>query len=201
MKIGVLDIQGAVREHVTSLEKCGVEVIGVKRCDQFVDLDGLVIPGGESTTIGKLIMRFNLEPAITHHVKQGKPVFGTCAGLILLAGQVEGSDQYLLQKLDVIVARNAFGRQQESFETQLHITALGSKPFHAVFIRAPLIKKYGNAVEVLATCNGEVVAARQDNILVSSFHPELTDDIRMHSFFVDMVKQHKEASSMQEIAS
>jgi len=188
MKIGVLAIQGAVREHVAALQKCGVGVVCVKKTEQFADLDGLVIPGGESTTIGKLLVRFGLVEPILQLIGQGKAVYGTCAGLILLATRVEGSEQFLLGKMDISVARNAFGRQRESFEQELPVPALGNKPFPAVFIRAPLIKAYGSKVQVLARCNAEVVAARQGNLLVSAFHPELTDDARMHSYFVGMAK-------------
>lgn len=191
MKIGVLCIQGAVREHVKSLGQCGVEVVCVKKKEQFADLDGLVIPGGESTTIGKLIERFDVSDAIRSVIRQGKPVYGTCAGMILLADKVEGSNQFLLGGMDITVARNAFGRQRESFEHDLAVADIVGEPFRAVFIRAPLIKEYGQGVEILATCNGQIVAARQGNILVSSFHPELTEDIRMHRLFVEMARQAK----------
>ena len=192
MKIGVLCLQGAVREHVAALEKCDVEVVCVKRKEQLAELDGLIIPGGESTTIGKLIDRFGLGEAIKEMQQQGKPIYGTCAGLILLAKELCGNDQYLLELMDISVERNAFGRQRESFEADLPISVLGEKPYRAVFIRAPLIKERGDGVTVLATCRGEVVAARQNNILVSSFHPELTEDVRMHQYFVDMARQEKE---------
>jgi pyridoxal 5'-phosphate synthase pdxT subunit len=191
MKIGVLCIQGAVREHVAALQRCGVEAICVKKEEQLAEIDGLVIPGGESTTIGKLIERFGLAPALRLFIEQGKPVYGTCAGMILLAKEVEGSQQFLLQAMDITVARNAFGRQKESFEEDLPIGVLGEKPFRAVFIRAPLITRHKEEVEVLAVCRGEIVAARQRNILVSSFHPELTEDQRMHQYFVDMVRAYQ----------
>lgn len=188
MKIGVLAIQGAVREHSAALQKCRVDVVWVKKAEQFAELDGLVIPGGESTTIGKLLVRFRLVEPILQLIARDKAVYGTCAGLILLAARVEGSEQFLLGRMDISVARNAFGRQRESFEQKLSIPVLGKEPFPAVFIRAPLIKAYGSKVQVLARCNDEVVAARQDNLLVSAFHPELTDDVRMHSYFVGMAK-------------
>jgi pyridoxal 5'-phosphate synthase pdxT subunit len=191
MKIGVLCIQGAVREHVAALQRCGVEAICVKKEEQLAEIDGLVIPGGESTTIGKFIERFGLAPALRLFIEQGKPVYGTCAGMILLAKEVEGSQQFLLQAMDITVARNAFGRQKESFEEDLPIGVLGEKPFRAVFIRAPLITRHKEEVEVLAVCRGEIVAARQRNILVSSFHPELTEDQRMHQYFVDMVRAYQ----------
>lgn len=191
MKIGVLCLQGAVREHVASLEQCGVDVVCVKKKQQLADVDGLIIPGGESTTIGKLIERFDLAETLKKYIRQGKPVYGTCAGLIMLAKHVEGSKQFILGGMDITVARNAFGRQRESFEEDLLLPFLGEEPFRAVFIRAPLIKACGAAVEVLANCRDEIVAARQGNILVSSFHPELTDDVRFHDYFVAMAKQYK----------
>ena len=190
MKIGVLCLQGAVREHVASLQKCDVDVVCVKKKEQIADLDGLIIPGGESTTIGKLIDRFDLGQTLIDFIKAGKPVYGTCAGLILLANNVEGSDQFVLGGMDITVSRNAFGRQRESFEEDLPISALGETPFRAVFIRAPLITSHGEGVSVLATCGDEIVAARQGNILVSSFHPELTDDTRMHEYFVELARQY-----------
>jgi pyridoxal 5'-phosphate synthase pdxT subunit len=188
MKIGVLCIQGAVREHVDALKRCGVDVTCVKNINQLAEVDGLILPGGESTTIGKLLERFHLAEAIQEFIGQGKPVYGTCAGMILLAREVEGSRQFLLGAMDITVARNAFGRQRESFEEDLPVPALGEEPFRAVFIRAPLITAYGDDVDVLATCKGEIVAARQGNILVSAFHPELTGDERMHRYFVEMVR-------------
>lgn len=191
MIIGVLRVQGAVREHVAALEKCGVEVAGVKHKDHFAQLDGLVIPGGESTTIGKLINRYDLVTPVKDLVKSGKPVYGTCAGLILLAKEVCDSDQLLLREMDISVSRNAFGRQRESFESDLDIPVLGDKPFRAVFIRAPKIISCGERVDILARCRGEAVLARQGNILVSSFHPELTPDERLHRYFVDMARQYK----------
>jgi len=199
MRIGVLCVQGAVREHVAALEKCGVEVQCVKKKEQFAALDGLVIPGGESTTIGKLVARNGLAEPILQMIEEGKPVYGTCAGLILLAREIEGSEQFTLGSMDIRVARNAFGRQRESFEELLPVSSLGGEPFRAVFIRAPLIKQCGAKVEILAACGGEVVAAREGNLLVSSFHPELTEDIRMHQYFVEMVRAHKkQTNSMRE---
>lgn len=191
MKIGVLCIQGAVREHVAALQRCGADVVCVKKNEEIAGLDGLVIPGGESTTIGKLINRFNLAPAILELIRAGKPVYGTCAGLILLSKRVVGSNQFLLGQMDISVARNAFGRQRESFEADIPIPVLGEEPYRAVFIRAPLILECGEGVEVVATYGSEIVAARQGNILVSAFHPELTDDDRMHRYFLTLVKRNK----------
>ncbi|SDY36031.1 pyridoxal 5'-phosphate synthase glutaminase subunit PdxT [Thermoactinomyces sp. DSM 45892] len=188
MKIGVLALQGAVREHLHLLEKVGVEAIAVKKQEQLQDLDGLIFPGGESTTMGKLIRKYNLLEPIRDFHRQGKPLFGTCAGLILLANEIEDADEPHLAVMDMTVKRNAFGRQVDSFEAKLAIKEV-AEDFHAVFIRAPLITHVGNEVEVLAEVNGEVVAARQGHVLCASFHPELTDDARFHQFFVNMVRE------------
>jgi 5'-phosphate synthase pdxT subunit len=191
-EIGVLALQGDVAEHQAMLAASGANPSLVKRAEQLDDLDGLVIPGGESTTIGKLLRRFDLLHPLQQRVRDGFPVFGTCAGMILLADQIEdsGTDQPAIGGMDITVQRNAFGRQRESFETDLDIPAVGDTPLHAVFIRAPLIKRLGNGVDVLASLDdGRVVAAQQDNLLVASFHPELTDDARLHQYFVDMVRE------------
>jgi 5'-phosphate synthase pdxT subunit len=190
MKIGVLNIQGAVSEHADVLRRCGAEVELVRRPEQLEGLDGLVIPGGESTTIGKLAERFGLAGPIREMAAAGKPIFGTCAGLILLSRSVVGSGQFLFGLMNTTVARNAFGRQRESFEADLDFPALGEHPFRAVFIRAPLILELGEGVEALCRCNGQVVAARQGNLLVTSFHPELTEDDRIHHYFLGMVKDN-----------
>ncbi|SFX31339.1 5'-phosphate synthase pdxT subunit [Thermoactinomyces sp. DSM 45891] len=188
MKIGVLALQGAVREHLHLLEKVGVEAIAVKKQEQLPDLDGLIFPGGESTTMGKLIRKYDLLEPIRNFYHQGKPLFGTCAGLILLANEIEDADEPHLAVMDMTVKRNAFGRQVDSFEAKLAIKGVADD-FHAVFIRAPLITHVGSEVEVLAEVNGEVVAARQGHVLCASFHPELTDDARFHQFFVNMVRE------------
>lgn len=189
--IGVLALQGDVREHAKMVREAGAEVVPVKRAEQLDELDGLVIPGGESTTIGKLLRRFELLEPLQSLVRSGFPVYGTCAGMILLADHIEdaGVDQPAIGGMNITVRRNAFGRQRESFEADLDVPALGDDPFPAVFIRAPVIEEIGDGVDVLATVNGEQpVAARQDRLLVSSFHPELTDDPRLHRYFVDMVE-------------
>ncbi|MUT67948.1 pyridoxal 5'-phosphate synthase glutaminase subunit PdxT [Paenibacillus sp. NEAU-GSW1] len=188
MKIGVLALQGAVAEHMRSLEAAGAEAVAVKQTQQLSELDGLVIPGGESTTIGKLMRKYDFIDEIQQFSKQGKPIFGTCAGLIVLADRIEGQEDAHLRLMNMIVARNAFGRQRESFETDLDIKGI-DEPVRAVFIRAPLIKEVGNDVDVLSTYKGEIVTARQGHLLASSYHPELTDDYRLHSYFVDMVKE------------
>ena len=190
MKIGVLALQGAVAEHIRSLERAGAQGVAVKHTDQLDELDGLILPGGESTTIGKLMRKYGFIEAVRDFAGRGKPIFGTCAGLILLAARLEGGEEPHLGLMDMTVARNAFGRQRESFETELDVKGLDS-PLRAVFIRAPLIKEVGPQVEVLATYKGEIVAARQGNLLASSFHPELTDDVRMHGLLLDMARQAK----------
>lgn len=188
MKIGVLALQGAVAEHIRSLELAGAEAVAVKRVEELEGLQGLVIPGGESTTIGKLMRKYGFMEAIADFSAQGKPLFGTCAGLIVLADQIEGQEDAHLRLMDMTVARNAFGRQQESFETDLDVKGI-DEPVRAVFIRAPLIKKVGSDVEVLSTYRDEIVTARQGHLLAVSYHPELTDDFRLHAYFVDMVKE------------
>ena len=191
MKIGVLCLQGAVSEHGEALASCGADVEYVKSKEQLKEIDGLIIPGGESTTIGKLIERFGLMEPIRKLAAAGTPVYGTCAGLILLSRTIPGPGQFLLGLMDTTVSRNAYGRQRESFEADLDIPVLGKEPYRAVFIRAPQILEHGPNVHVLAEYNGSPVAARQDNLLVTSFHPELTDDNRMHCYFLEMAKKNK----------
>lgn len=185
-RIGVLALQGDVREHLHTLASIGVASAEVKRADQLADLDGLVIPGGESTTIGKLAVRFGLLEPLKASIDDGLPVYGTCAGMILLSGAITDGDQPLIGALDVMVRRNAFGRQNESFESPLDVIGL-DEPFHAVFIRAPWIEKVGAGVEVMAAINEHPVMVRQDRILASSFHPELTGDDRIHRMFLELV--------------
>ncbi len=188
MKIGVLALQGAVREHVQILTKLGVEAVTVKHKEQLAELDGIVFPGGESTTIGKLLRQYDLVDGILDLHAQGKPIFGTCAGLILIAKQIVERDEPHLPLLNVTVQRNAFGRQVDSFEADLVIKGV-AEDFRAVFIRAPLIESVGSDVEVLSTVHDRVVAVREQNLLGISFHPELTDDARLHAYFIDMVKE------------
>lgn len=188
MKIGVLALQGAVAEHIRSLEAAGADAVAVKRVEQLDELQGLVIPGGESTTIGKLMRKYGFMDAIRSFSAQGKPLFGTCAGLIVLADHIEGQEDAHLKLMNMTVARNAFGRQRESFETDLDVKGI-SEPIRAVFIRAPLIKSVGDGVDVLSTYNDEIVTARQGTLLAASYHPELTDDYRLHAYFLEMVKE------------
>lgn len=187
MKVGVLALQGAVAEHIRSIEQAGAIGVIVKRVEQLDELDGLIIPGGESTTIGKLMRKYDFIDAVRQFSAQGKPIFGTCAGLIVLAERIEGQDDAHLELMDMTVARNAFGRQRESFETDLPVKGI-EEPIRAVFIRAPLITEVGPEVEVLSTFNGEIVTARQGHLLAASYHPELTDDYRLHQYFLDMIK-------------
>lgn len=184
--IGVLALQGAFREHIQMLEKVGANAIAVKRKEQLAKIDGLIIPGGESTTIGKLLRQYELrEPILDKHAA-GMPIMGTCAGLICIAKQIAENDEPHLPLLDVTVQRNAFGRQVDSFEAALPIKHV-AEDFEAVFIRAPLITEVGNEVDVLATVRDQVVAVQQGNLLGISFHPELTNDTRLHAYFVQMV--------------
>ncbi|NQX62022.1 pyridoxal 5'-phosphate synthase glutaminase subunit PdxT [Paenibacillus qinlingensis] len=187
-KIGVLALQGAVAEHIRGIKKAGAEGVVVKRIEQLAELDGIILPGGESTTIGKLMRTYGFIDALREFSAAGKPVFGTCAGLIVIAKEITGQPEAHLELMDITVARNAFGRQRESFETDLPIKGIDEN-VRAVFIRAPLIEKVGPDVDVLATYDGQIVAARQGHLLAASFHPELTDDFRLHSYFLDMVKQ------------
>jgi 5'-phosphate synthase pdxT subunit len=185
LKIGVLALQGAFQEHCAALRRLGAVCVEVRLPEQLADLDGLIIPGGESTTIGKLAALYGLDTAIQQFAQErGRPVYGTCAGMIYVAHDV-GRDQPHLDLIDVGVARNAFGRQLDSFETDLPMPALGNVPFPAVFIRAPLISTVGPEVQTLgALPDGTVVAALQGRTLVTAFHPELTDDLRLHLYFL-----------------
>jgi 5'-phosphate synthase pdxT subunit len=189
MRIGVLAAQGAFIEHIASLKKLGADAFPVRLPHDLANIDGLIIPGGESTTIIRLMVDYNLYNEIKNRAQSGFPVFGTCAGMILLAKEIsDGNKVKPLGIMDIKVRRNAFGRQRESFETKLSIPSLGKKLFPAVFIRAPLIEEVNRGVEVLAKLgDGTIVAARQGKLLVSAFHPELTDDLRFHQYFLDIV--------------
>jgi len=190
MKIGILALQGAFAEHCLMLQKLGVEAVEVRLPADLEDLDGLIIPGGESTTILKLMQIFNLFQPLKDRIENGFAVWGTCAGMICLAKQVSNTRQSPMTPLgvmDIRVKRNAFGRQVDSFESDLKVPVLGEKTFPAVFIRAPLIEKVEADVEVLSRLeDGTIVAARQRNMLVTSFHPELTGDCRFHALFLKM---------------
>ena len=188
MKIGVLASQGAFIEHITVLNKLETEAVPVRLPGELKGLDGLIIPGGESTTISQLMMAYNLMEKISALARGGLPLFGTCAGMILMARQITGNTAKTLGLMDITVRRNAFGRQVDSFETEIIIPALGKTPFPAVFIRAPVIEQCDPDVEIIARLkDGRIVAAREGKMLVAAFHPELTNDTRFHKYFLDMV--------------
>lgn len=185
MKIGVLALQGAFHEHITILKRLGAEVVEVRLPEQLADLNGLIIPGGESTTIGKLAVMYDLMEPLRDFA-QTKPMWGTCAGMIFMAKQI-GEDQPLLGVMDIVVERNAFGRQIDSFETNLDVDGM-DEPFPAVFIRAPkLVEAHGNAHIIATLSDGTPVAAQENRLLATSFHPELTGDTRFHEQFLALV--------------
>jgi 5'-phosphate synthase pdxT subunit len=191
MRIGVLALQGDFAEHVAALRSIGVEPVEVRLPHQLDTLDGLIIPGGESTTIRRLIDRWGLRQPILDLAAEGKPVFGTCAGMIVIARDIEGGEPPALPLLDVSVRRNAFGRQLDSFETELDVPLLGSQPVHAVFIRAPVIEDVGPGVDVIARLDdGRIVAVRERNIIATAFHPELAGETRFHRLLATMAAEH-----------
>ena len=193
MKIGVLALQGAFAEHRKMLEKLGIESFEIRKKSDLSnavnnnDIDGLIIPGGESTVIGKLLYDLDLFDDIKKLILEGLPVFGTCAGLILLAKEIENDSRTYLGAMDIKVRRNAYGRQLGSFFTESEFKGVGVIPM--TFIRAPYISSVGKNVEILSEVNGNVVAAKENNILVTSYHPELNDDLKVHKFFVEMCKR------------
>lgn len=183
-RIGVVAIQGDFEKHLQSLSRLeSVSGSEVRTPDDLEKVDSLIIPGGESTTVGMLMQRFGLGEAIQNRVQQGMPIWGTCMGMILLANEVEGRDQYRLGLLDITVRRNAFGAQVHSFEDSLPVKGLEGEPLKAVFIRAPIVLQHGPEVEPIASYEGKIVAVKQENRLGTSFHPELTDDLRLHQLF------------------
>jgi len=193
--VGVLALQGDVREHQHALEACGALTRRVRTIAELDGIDALVIPGGESTTMSKLAVRWGLLEPLRVLVRSGLPAYGSCAGMIMLADRIEGgrADQETIGGLDVTVRRNAFGRQVDSFEGDLSMPVLGDAPVHAVFIRAPWVETVGEEVEVLGTvatgpAAGRIVAVRQGDLIATSFHPELTGDTRVHEYFVEMVR-------------
>ena len=186
MKIGVLALQGAVREHCNSLKSCGVKPVEVKYREQLEGIQGLIIPGGESTTVGKLLVRHGMLEPLSRMGQAGFPIFGTCTGLILLAREIAGSEQPRLGLMEITVERNAFGRQIASFELDLAIDGIDGLPFHAVFIRAPYISRVGEGVQIMARLEEKILLARQGNLLAAAFHPELTPDLRIHRFFLNL---------------
>lgn len=190
VKIGVLGLQGAVREHVKLVEASGAEAVVVKRIEQLEEIDGLILPGGESTTMRRLIDKYAFMEPLRTFAKSGKPMFGTCAGMILLAKTLIGYEEAHIGAMDITVERNAFGRQKDSFEAALSIEGVG-EDFVGVFIRAPYVVEVADNVEVLSKHGDRMVAVRQDQFLAASFHPELTDDHRVTAYFVEMVKEAK----------
>ena len=188
MKIGVLAVQGAFAEHIAALHRLGTEAAAVRLPGELKGVEGLIIPGGESTTISQLMADYDLMKEIAKMAGGGLPVLGTCAGMILMARRISGNTTKSLGLLDITVTRNAFGRQVNSFETELKIPVLGKKAFPGVFIRAPKIESCADNVEVLARlADGTIVAARQGKLLASAFHPELTEDLRFHRYFLDII--------------
>lgn len=189
MNVGVLALQGDVIEHVRVLQGLGAQATEVRVPSHLERVDGLIIPGGESTTIGTLLARYGLDRAIPARVQEGLCVYGTCAGMILLARTVRGGEPPLLRLMDITVLRNAYGRQVDSFEADLDVPVLGPPPVRAVFIRAPIIEEIGSAVDVLASLDGQPVLVRQGGLLASSFHPELSPDERVHRYFLEMISR------------
>ena len=187
LRIGVLALQGAFIEHVEMLRRLGVEAVPVRLPAHLEGLDGLIIPGGESTAIGKLMVSYGLIDPVRRAIEEGTPVYGTCAGMILLARESGALSQPLLGMMDIAVTRNAFGRQLASFEEDIAIPTLGAQPFHAVFIRAPAIDRIGLAAHEIARLHdGTIVAAERGTMLATAFHPELSDDPRLHARFIEM---------------
>ena len=191
MKIGILALQGAFEEHANVLEKLGVVSVEIRNLDDFQqvqsDLSGLILPGGESTTMGKLLRDQNMLLPIREAILSGLPVFGTCAGLILLAKEITSQEESHLGTMDIVVERNAYGRQLGSFYTEAECKGVGKIPM--TFIRGPIISNVEEGVEILATVDDQIVAAQEKNMLVTSFHPELTDDVRLHQYFINMCKE------------
>jgi 5'-phosphate synthase pdxT subunit len=191
MRIGVLAIQGDFSEHLDVLASIGVEGVDVRLPTDLEGVDGLILPGGESTTMRRLIDRWGLRGPILDLAASGAPLFGTCAGMIVLASRIDGEEEPVLPLLDVTVERNAFGRQLDSFETDLAVPILGDRPVHAVFIRAPVIGEVGPTVDVLARLDdGRVVAVRERNIIATAFHPELAGEARFHRLVATMAAEH-----------
>jgi 5'-phosphate synthase pdxT subunit len=192
MRIGVLAVQGAFAEHIAVLRKLNAKALPVRLPSELINLDGLIIPGGESTAISRLMRDYALSDKIKKLTIGGLPILGTCAGLILMAKQISDSKAEPLGLMDIAIRRNAFGRQNESFEAELSIPALGEKPFPGVFIRAPIIEQANGNVTVLTRLgDGSIVAARQEQLIAAAFHPELTDDLRFHKYFMDIISNSK----------
>ena len=191
--VGVLSLQGAFKEHMNRLKECGVSAVEIRSPEQLDKIDGLIIPGGESTTINKLLDKYKFKDKLDKFNRENKPIFGTCAGLILLAKNIEGEDKGL-GYINIAVRRNAYGRQVDSFEELLDISLDRNEnggQFKSVFIKAPKIISAGKEVAVLARHKGDIVLVRENNVMVCTFHPELTDDLRIHKYFINMIKNYK----------
>lgn len=188
-RVGVLALQGDVPEHLRAAEQAGAEAVPVRRRAELDQVDALILPGGESTTVGKLLDRYDLMEPIRERIRAGMPALGTCTGLILLAKEIEGSDQPRLGLLDVTVRRNAYGRQVDSFEADVPAPALGPEPLRAVFIRAPMVTRTGPEVEVLAEAAGHPILVRQGHLIGAAFHPEMAGEPRVHRLLLDLVKE------------
>jgi 5'-phosphate synthase pdxT subunit len=208
IRVGILALQGDFEAHGKVMVSLGAETREIRLPQQMADIDGLIIPGGESTTLLKLMTRYGFIDALSRFAESGKPVFGTCAGAILLASKLQDTDQDTLQLIDVVIERNAYGRQVDSFEAEAVNPEFGDDPVPLVFIRAPIIRSLGNGVNVLLEHNGNVILAEHDNILVATFHPELTNDTRIHRYFLSKIKleqdcviPHKEESRNQDCFS
>ncbi|MCK4778139.1 MAG: pyridoxal 5'-phosphate synthase glutaminase subunit PdxT [Actinomycetia bacterium] len=197
MVVGVLALQGDIREHLLMLKDLKTKTLEVRLKEDLKEIDGLIIPGGESTTIGKLLKKYSLLKKIREMDKDGLPIYGTCAGMVLLAGKTSGFNQISLEIMDITVKRNAFGRQRESFEADIDIKTL-KNPFHAIFIRAPVIEKAGKNVVVLAKFNKNIIMAKEGNLLVTSFHPELSGDLRVHKIFLSMIKEYQNKKHLRK---
>lgn len=193
--IGVLALQGDVVEHLSALRRAGAHAVAVKTPSDLARVRALVIPGGESTTVMKLLARSRLEKPIVDRVRGGMPLWGTCMGMIVAAREVVDSDQPTLNLIDITVRRNAFGRQNDSAELEVAIPALGETPFAAIFIRAPWIERCGPGVDLLAERDGHGIMVREGNVLATAFHPELTADQRVHRYFIEMVERQEKASA------
>ena len=198
MNIGVLAVQGDFAEHIAILRKTGVEAREVRLPEHLEALDGLIIPGGESTTLSRLMSIYHLREPVARMADGGYPVWGTCAGMIMLANEITEQDPVPLGLMDIGVQRNAFGRQVDSFEQPLQIAPLDPEPYNCIFIRAPVVIRVGTPVEVLASLDdGRPVAVQQGNLLATAFHPELTSDIRVHQYFVDLARGKSSVASLQ----
>lgn len=192
IKVGVLDLQGSVTEHIKILEKIDdIEAVRVKYKEDLDNVQGIILPGGESTTLGKLLKEFHIYDVLKEKIEKGLPAWGTCAGMILLAKDIEGQEEKYLKTIDIKVKRNAYGSQLNSFSTEEVIEEVDKEPIELVFIRAPYITTVGSNVAILKKVKGDIVAAKEKNVLVTSFHPELTEDVRFHKYFIEKFIKNK----------